>query len=147
MENPEGGLFGFSSGIPGQVMGSNDLRSQYFGAYATWRNQGGFYVDTVLQSGRHRYTIEPGQSLRSDGKGDSLVGSVEVGQVFTLAHGWQIEPELQLMHQDLSMNDANIIGALVQQQGNVGWSSLITRSSDLLAVLRTARAHPRVATK
>jgi outer membrane autotransporter protein len=115
-------VFGFSSGIPGLAVGDNDLRSQYLGAYATWRNQGGFYVDTVLQAGRHRYTIEPGQSLRSDGKGSSLVASLEVGQSFALAPNWQIEPELQLMHQNLNLDDASIIGALVQQQGNDGWT-------------------------
>jgi outer membrane autotransporter protein len=116
-------VFGFSSGIPGLAVGSNDLRSQYFGAYATWRNQGGFYVDTVLQSGRHRYTVQPGSSLSSEGKGSSLAASVELGQAFALAPGWQIEPELQLMHQHLSLDDNNIIGALIQQQGNDGWSA------------------------
>ena len=40
-------------------VGSNDLRSQYLGAYATWKNDSGLYVDGVLQAGRHRYTASP----------------------------------------------------------------------------------------
>ncbi|MDN4591877.1 autotransporter outer membrane beta-barrel domain-containing protein, partial [Xenophilus aerolatus] len=50
---------GFARGVVSYAAGSNDLRSQYLGAYATWKNDSGLYVDGVLQAGRHRYTTSP----------------------------------------------------------------------------------------
>ncbi|MBN8749676.1 MAG: autotransporter outer membrane beta-barrel domain-containing protein, partial [Variovorax sp.] len=39
---------GFARGVVNYAAGSNDLRSQYLGAYATWKNDSGLYVDGVL---------------------------------------------------------------------------------------------------
>ena len=112
---------GFARGIQNLAVGSNDLRSQYLGAYASYKNAGGFYADAVLQAGRHRYTVQPSLALRTGGKGDSLLASIEVGQSFPLAPNWTIEPQLQLVHQRLSLDDASIFGAQVQQDTDSGW--------------------------
>ncbi|MCU4122399.1 autotransporter outer membrane beta-barrel domain-containing protein [Variovorax sp. N23] len=112
---------GFARGVANLAVGSNDLRSQYFGAYATWRNGGGFYADTVLQGGRHRYDVSPQLALASHGKGDSLLASVEVGQSFQIAPGWALEPQLQLMHQQVDLDDVAIASATVQQNNYNGW--------------------------
>ncbi|MDP9964617.1 outer membrane autotransporter protein [Variovorax paradoxus] len=113
---------GFASGIAHLAVGSNDLRSQYLGAYGTWTADSGFYADAVLQAGRHRYTVEPLSTLRSSGKGDSLMASIEVGQSFALgASGWKIEPQLQLIHQHLSLDSLAISGANVRQDSDDGW--------------------------
>jgi outer membrane autotransporter protein len=112
---------GFARGIANLAVGSNDLRSQYLGAYATYRNEGGFYADTVLQAGRHRYDVSPQLALSSHGKGDSLLASMEVGQRFAVAPGWVLEPQLQLMHQRIELDDASIAGARVQQESHDGW--------------------------
>ncbi|MFC5576352.1 autotransporter outer membrane beta-barrel domain-containing protein, partial [Xenophilus aerolatus] len=86
---------GFARGVLNYAAGSNDLRSQYLGAYATWKNESGLYVDGVLQAGRHRYTASPTLAFSSSGKGDSLLASIEVGQAFAIAPNWTIEPQLQ----------------------------------------------------
>ncbi|MGJ7583098.1 autotransporter domain-containing protein, partial [Variovorax sp. RHLX14] len=112
---------GFARGIVNYAAGSNDLRSQYLGAYATWKNDSGLYVDGVLQAGRHRYTVSPTLSFGSSGKGISLLASIEVGQAFSIAPGWTIEPQLQLVHQRVSLDDGSIAGALVQQDSHNGW--------------------------
>ncbi|MGJ7611746.1 MULTISPECIES: autotransporter outer membrane beta-barrel domain-containing protein [unclassified Variovorax] len=112
---------GFASGVQNLAVGSNDLRSQFFGAYATWKNDGGLYVDSVLQAGRHRYTVSPTASFGSSGKGDSLLASVEVGQAFAIAPNWTIEPQLQLVHQRVRLDDNGISGAVVQQNSHDGW--------------------------
>lgn len=112
---------GFARGVANLAVGSNDLRSQYLGAYATWRNEGGFYADAVLQAGRHRYTVSPNLALASTGKGSSLLASIEVGQGFALGGGWVIEPQLQLMHQRVDLDNTRIGGALVQQDTHAGW--------------------------
>jgi outer membrane autotransporter protein len=113
---------GFASGIANLAVGANDLRSQYLGAYGTWTADSGFYADAVLQAGRHRYTVEPMSAARSVGKGDSLMASIEVGQAFALgASGWKIEPQLQLIHQHIGLNDLAISGARVRQDSDDGW--------------------------
>ncbi|MGJ7566141.1 autotransporter outer membrane beta-barrel domain-containing protein [Variovorax sp. GB1R11] len=112
---------GFANGVQNYASGSNDLRNQYLGAYATWKNEGGLYVDGVLQAGRHRYTVSPTLGFGSSGKGDSLLASVEVGQAFAIAPNWTIEPQLQLVHQRVSLDDISIAGALVQQNSHNGW--------------------------
>jgi len=113
---------GFASGIADLAVGSNDLRSQYLGVYGTWTADSGFYADAVLQAGRHRYTVEPQSALRSGGKGDSLMASIEVGQSFAMgASGWKIEPQVQLIHQRLSLDTIAISGANVRQDSDDGW--------------------------
>ncbi|RYY93906.1 MAG: autotransporter outer membrane beta-barrel domain-containing protein, partial [Comamonadaceae bacterium] len=113
---------GFARGVQGYAVGSNDLRSQYLGAYATWKNDSGLYVDGVLQGGRHRTSVNPAASFESSGKGSSLLASIEAGQAFQIAPNWTIEPQLQLVHQRLSLDDANIVGARVQQDSHNGWT-------------------------
>ena len=111
---------GFARGVTGRL-GHNDLRSDYLGGYATYRNATGFYADTVIQAGRHRYTVEPLVNLPSSGKGSSALASVEVGQSFKVADRWTLEPQLQLIYQQLRLGDMGILGAQVQQRPDNGW--------------------------
>jgi outer membrane autotransporter protein len=112
---------GFASGLVNREVGTNDLKSQYLGAYATWKNEGGLYVDGVLQAGRLRYTASPMLGWSRGGRGNSLLASIEVGQPFAIAERWTIEPQVQLVHQRVSLGDVGIAGALVQQDSRKGW--------------------------
>jgi outer membrane autotransporter protein len=111
---------GFAGGAWGTV-GRNDLRGRYLGAYATWASGSGFYADAVLQAGDHRYTAKPQGNPSVTGKGDSLLASIEVGQSLALGQGWTVEPQLQLIHQRVDLDDVSISGARVQQDGDNGW--------------------------
>jgi outer membrane autotransporter protein len=113
---------GSAGGVANQRVGANDLRSQYLGAYGTYTSDDGFYADTVLQAGRHRYTVQPLSNGGAAGKGSSLLASIEAGQSFALgADGWRIEPQLQLVHQRMSLDDAMLPGVRVQQHAGNGW--------------------------
>ncbi len=112
---------GFARGIANLAVGSNDLRSQYLGGYATYTDTSGFYVDTVLQAGRHRYEVKPQTRLRTKGKASSLSASLELGQSFALGEGWQIQPQAQLVHQRLDLDDVDIAGARVSQERDGTW--------------------------
>lgn len=112
---------GFVGGLQNAAAGTNSLHSEYLGAYATWKNDSGLYVDGVLQAGRHRYTESPTLGFSGTGKGNSLLASVEVGQSFAIGSGWVIEPQLQLVHQRLDLGNSSIVGALVQQNNHDGW--------------------------
>ena len=74
-------------------------------------------------------TATPPQPLfaqRSAGKGDSLMASIEVGQAFAMGEsGWKIEPQLQLIHQHMGLDDIAISGARVRQDSDDGWIARI----------------------
>lgn len=112
---------GSASGL-WRPVGSTDLRGRYLGAYATYANPSGFYVDSVLQYGTQRYTIRPLGSLGVSGKGKSLTASVEVGQAFALGGGWTVEPQAQLSYRKARLDDLAILGALVQQDDASHWT-------------------------
>ncbi|RIX83537.1 autotransporter outer membrane beta-barrel domain-containing protein [Acidovorax cavernicola] len=113
---------GFASGIRNLAVGRNDLRSQYVGVYGTYTADSGLYADVVVQSGRHRYTVEPMLGAGVGGKGNSLLGSIEVGQAFAIgASGWSVEPQLQLIHHHMDLGNSAIAGAIAQPQADSGW--------------------------
>ena len=112
---------GFASGLANRGVGSNNQKSEYLGAYATWKHASGVYVDGVLQAGRHRYTASPTLGFSRGGKGNSLLASIEVGQSIPIAPNWTVEPQVQLVHQRVSLGDTGISGALVQQKSDNGW--------------------------
>jgi len=113
---------GFASGIRNLGVGRNDLRSQYVGVYGTYTADSGFYADAVVQSGRHRYTVEPMLGAGVGGKGNSLLGSIEVGQSFAIGgSGWRVEPQLQLIHHHMDLGNSVIAGAIAQPQADSGW--------------------------
>ena len=116
---------GFARGAQNYAAGSNDLRSQFLAGYATWRNAGGTYVDTVLQAGRLRYTANPAAAASAEGKGSSVLASVEVGQALQIAPGWTVEPQLQLASQHMDLDDVTLAGATVQQDNDSTWLARI----------------------
>jgi outer membrane autotransporter protein len=117
---------GFASGVQNLAVGSNDLRSQYLGFYGTYTGDSGLYADAVLQAGRHRYTAQALGNAGSEGKGDSLSASIEIGQPFALGSGgWFVEPQLQLIHQRLDLDNAAIPGAVVESQTDNGWTARV----------------------
>ena len=64
----------------------------------------------------------PLASQGMSGKGNSLLGSIEVGQSFALGgSGWRIEPQLQLIHQHMDLGNSAVVGAVVQPQADSGW--------------------------
>jgi fibronectin-binding autotransporter adhesin len=112
---------GFASGL-NRAVGRTDLRSRFVGGYATYANNTGFYVDTVLQYGSQRYTARPYGALETTGKGSSLTAAVEIGQAFALGGGWTWEPQAQLSVRRARLDDANISAARVSQDDGDSWA-------------------------
>ncbi|MEJ8850863.1 autotransporter-associated beta strand repeat-containing protein [Variovorax rhizosphaerae] len=111
---------GNARGIVARV-GYNQLQSRYLGAYATWMDAGGMYVDSVLQGGSQRFTIRPDINLGVGGKASSLAASVEVGKPFALDARWSLEPQAQIAFQRSSVDDMVLSGAQVRQDVASGW--------------------------
>jgi outer membrane autotransporter protein len=102
-------------------VGTSDLRSQYFGAYATYATPSGFYADAVLQFGRYKYGLHPDGNAPVSAKGDGLQASIELGQSIGLGGGWIIEPQVQLVHQQLDLDDVALGGTQVRNDADNGW--------------------------
>ncbi|KWT72471.1 MULTISPECIES: autotransporter outer membrane beta-barrel domain-containing protein [unclassified Variovorax] len=111
---------GNARGTFGRI-GSNDLRSRYLGAYATWMDGSGLYADAVVQGGSHRYTVRPDGNASAAGKGDSFTASIETGKSFALAGRWTVEPQAQLIYQRAHFDAVPIAGAVVRQDADAGW--------------------------
>lgn len=111
---------GNAHGTTGNV-GSNDLQSNYLGAYATWMDARGMYIDSVLQGGRHNYTAHPDIDPNVSGDAYSVAASIEVGKSFALGGPWSIEPQAQLNYQEINPDDVNISGAKVRSDARNGW--------------------------
>jgi outer membrane autotransporter protein len=112
---------GFARGITNLRVGRSDLRSRYLGAYGTYADGSGFYADAVIQAARHSYDVQPDLGVQASGEGHGLLASIELGQSFAIAARWKIEPQLQLVHQRLSLDDTQILGAQVRQDTDDGW--------------------------
>ena len=113
-------ISGNARGVTASV-GSNDMRSRFLGAYATWMNADGWYIDTVLQGASQRYQVKPDGNLAISGEATSFTTSVEAGKAFALTARWSLEPQLQLAWQNSRFDDLALSGARVQQDADSGW--------------------------
>ena len=113
---------GFASGINGKV-GKNSTRSYFLGAYGNYTRDNGAYMDVVLQGARHNVDIKPDGTSNSKQKGHGVTASVEVGQPFTIgSSSWKFEPQAQIIHQWLDLNDTDISGnTTVKQDHDNAW--------------------------
>ncbi|PIT38041.1 hypothetical protein BHC43_05660, partial [Snodgrassella alvi] len=113
---------GFASGVVGKV-GKNSTKSYFLGAYGNYTLDSGTYLDVVLQGARHNADIKPDNASNSKQKGHGITASVEVGQPFALgSSSWKFEPQAQIMHQWLDLNDINISGnTKVKQDHDNAW--------------------------
>ena len=113
---------GFASGINGKV-GKNSTKSYFLGAYGNYTRDNGAYMDVVLQGARHNVDIKPDGTSNSKQKGHGVTASVEVGQPFTIgSSSWKFEPQAQIIHQWLDLNDTDISGnTTVKQDHDNAW--------------------------
>ena len=113
---------GFASGINGKV-GKNSTKSYFLGAYGNYTRDNGAYMDVVLQGARHNVDIKPDSTSNSKQKGHGVTASVEVGQPFAIgSSSWKFEPQAQIIHQWLDLNDTDISGnTTVKQDHDSAW--------------------------
>ncbi|OCL19154.1 autotransporter outer membrane beta-barrel domain-containing protein [Gilliamella sp. wkB171] len=113
---------GFASGDYNQV-GKNNLNSYFIGAYGNYMQNDGTYLDLVLQGGRHEVDIKPDENKNSSQKGYGISASIEAGKPFNLNYyDWKLEPQAQIIHQWLNINNSHISGqTTVKQDDNDSW--------------------------
>lgn len=113
---------GFTSGIDTRA-GKNTTKSYFIGAYGNYTRENGAYADFVIQGARHHVDIKPDNNPTGKQKGHDVTASVEIGQPFTLgSSNWKLEPQAQIIHQWLDLNDSDISGRTTVSYGhNNAW--------------------------
>ncbi|WP_371751706.1 autotransporter outer membrane beta-barrel domain-containing protein [Snodgrassella alvi] len=113
---------GFTSGIDTRA-GKNTTKSYFIGAYGNYTRENGAYADFVIQGARHHVDIKPNNNPSGKQKGHGVTASVEIGQPFTLgSSNWKLEPQAQIIHQWLDLNDSDISGRTTVSHGhNNAW--------------------------
>ncbi|AZP69640.1 autotransporter outer membrane beta-barrel domain-containing protein [Pseudomonas poae] len=79
---------------------SGTTDSKMFGVYATYLNDNGIYVDSVLKYSRFDNDIKMptnlGQSVKGSYTTNGVGADIEVGKHIKLGDGWFVEPQLEL---------------------------------------------------
>jgi len=102
-----GDVDGFALGFPNVDVGHLALNAYSLGGYWTHIGPSGWYTDAVLMGSS--ITVDPlsSQGTGAGTHGTAVTGSVEGGFPITLGGAFVIEPQAQIIWQNLSLNDFN----------------------------------------
>ncbi len=96
-----GAVAGYTNGrIKFDRGGTGDDDSVHVGAYATYIEDGGFYMDGIVRVSRIRHAFKvddaKGRRVRGQYRGNGVGASLELGKRFTWPGAWYVEPQLEL---------------------------------------------------
>ncbi|RPD99779.1 autotransporter outer membrane beta-barrel domain-containing protein [Candidatus Pantoea deserta] len=85
---------------------STSFDSDSVALYGTWQRDGGLYLDGSLAWNWHRGETDIARQKEvASPKGDGWTASLESGYPLTLGNGFHLEPQAQLTHLSLKMDD------------------------------------------
>ncbi len=92
--------------------GRNDFNAFSVGGYWTRFGENGWYLDGVLQATWYGMTTKSNRATEfgfpdQDVDGFGFAASIEGGYPFDLGNGWQLEPQAQLVWQNIDFDDFN----------------------------------------
>ncbi|RUZ74353.1 autotransporter outer membrane beta-barrel domain-containing protein [Mesorhizobium sp. M7A.F.Ca.US.006.01.1.1] len=88
-------------------VGSMDINGTSVGGYWTRIGQGGWYLDGVLMATFFGGSATSSRDIGIDVGGTGVTASLEGGYPIALGQGWTLEPQAQLVWQQLSLDDAS----------------------------------------
>ncbi|BCY22784.1 tracheal colonization factor [Bordetella pertussis] len=96
-----GAVAGYTNGrIKFDRGGTGDDDSVHVGAYATYIEDGGFYMDGIVRVSRIRHAFKvddaKGRRVRGQYRGNGVGASLELGKRFTWPGAWYVEPQLEV---------------------------------------------------
>lgn len=105
------GYTGLGGDIAGNVIGQSDIEvgsldldAYSFGGYFTHVGAGGWYVDAVVLGTWFGGDASTDRGIGIDPDGDALTLSLEGGAPIAISQSWTIEPQAQLVWQDISFD-------------------------------------------
>ncbi len=96
-----GAVAGYTNGrIKFDRGGTGDDDSVHVGAYATYIEDGGFYMDGIVRVSRIRHAFKvddaKGRRVRGQCRGNGVGASLELGKRLTWPGAWYVEPQLEV---------------------------------------------------
>ncbi len=96
-----GAVAGYTNGrIKFDRGGTGDDDSVHVGAYATYIEDGGFYMDGIVRVSRIRHAFKvddaKGRRVRGQYRGNGVGASLELGKRFTWPGAWYVAPQLEV---------------------------------------------------
>ncbi len=96
-----GAVAGYTNGrIKFDRGGTGDDDSVHVGAYATYIEDGGFYMDGIVRVSRIRHAFKvddaKGRRVRGQYRGNGVGAALELGKRFTWPGAWYVEPQLEV---------------------------------------------------
>ena len=103
----QGGVKGFADGFQGTKAGRTKLAGYSVGAYWTLTDDSGGYVDAVVMGTRLEGKSRSERGITLDADGHGLTVSVEGGYPIKVSDRWEVEPQVQVIHQRIELDDQN----------------------------------------
>jgi outer membrane autotransporter protein len=100
----QGDVDGFNQGFEGKRAGKVELEGDSYGLYWTLTDSQGWYVDTVVMGTRLDGDNRSERGLKLDNRGHALTLSAEAGYPLVVADNWVMEPQVQVIHQKVSLD-------------------------------------------
>ncbi|WP_445216789.1 autotransporter outer membrane beta-barrel domain-containing protein [Bradyrhizobium sp. Pa8] len=95
--------------------GNSDFNAYTLGGYWTHFGPTGWYTDAILQGTFYDISSTANRGLPTfKTQGQGFAASLETGYPFKFAGGWFIEPQAQLVYQNININGASDIAAQIR---------------------------------
>jgi len=117
-----GNVDGFNLGFEGRRAGKVDLDGDSYGLYWTLIDPTGAYIDAVVMGTRLNGDSRSERGLKIDNRGHALTLSAEAGYPFAVANDWVLEPQVQIIHQKVSLDTQDDGASRVEFDSDGAWT-------------------------
>ncbi|WP_233281627.1 autotransporter family protein [Pseudomonas tructae] len=117
-----GDVKGFALGIEDSSVGDLKLDSDSVGAYWTLVGPQHWYVDAVVQYANLDGRAKSDRGDKLDLDGHAVTASLETGYPFELSAHWVLEPQAQIIAQQVSLDSANDSVSHVSYDAQTEWT-------------------------
>ena len=117
-----GDVDGFNLGFKGRRAGKIELDGDSYGLYWTLTDPSGGYVDAVVMGTRLDGDNRSERGLEIDNRGHALTLSAEAGYPFAVTTDWVLEPQVQIIHQKVSLDTQDDGVSKVEFDSDSAWT-------------------------
>ncbi|BBP64923.1 hypothetical protein PHLH5_24640 [Pseudomonas sp. Cab53] len=120
-----GHVDGFNLGFQGRRAGKIELDGDSYGLYWTLTDSSGGYVDAVVMGTRLDGDNRSERGVKIDNRGHALTLSAEAGYPFAVSADWVLEPQVQVIHQKVSLDTQNDGISKVEFDSDGAWTGRV----------------------
>ena len=118
----KGDVDGFNQGFQDKHAGKVELQGDNFGLYWTLTDPKGWYVDTVAMYTRLNGDSHSDRDLEIDNDGHATTLSIEAGHPIGFADNWVVEPQVQVINQQVDLKSQDDGISKVSFDSDTAWT-------------------------